>query len=221
MSSYESRLFIFKPRVLFLIRAAESYRPHSVQSLTIFLPHWLACFRLVWSTFGISFRSERMTFWRLTPCVTRPSAWAESSEARPTTDSWFLLTRCVAFLPEFLIFEFWSRHSTTRRDLLWRSVSDGCLSSTALRPSRQTWEASSLDSGAHQRRQSEPHRGRDRPPLQALPAADGSAFQTGTSCTRQAPQCKICASNFFFYSAIWVVKRSINVISLQKFTQQA
>lgn len=55
-----------------------------------------------------------------------------------------------------------------------------CPAPTALRPSRQTREAPSLDSGAHQRRQSEPDSGRSRPAVQALPATDGSAFQTGT-----------------------------------------
>lgn len=48
-----------------------------------------------------------------------------------------------------------------------------------IRSIRQTWETSSLDSGAHQRRQPEPHRGRSRPAVQALPASDGSAVQTG------------------------------------------
>lgn len=52
--------------------------------------------------------------------------------------------------------------------------------SAALRPSGQTREAPSLDSGAHQRRQPESHRGRDHPALQALPATDGSAVQTGS-----------------------------------------
>lgn len=57
----------------------------------------------------------------------------------------------------------------------------------ALRPSGQTRQAPSLDSGAHQRRQPEPDGGRDHPAVQALPAADGSAFQTG-SLTSSPPQ---------------------------------
>lgn len=51
---------------------------------------------------------------------------------------------------------------------------------TALCTCRQTWETSSVDSGAHQWRQSESYHRRGRPTLQTLPAADGSAFQTGS-----------------------------------------
>lgn len=72
-----------------------------------------------------------------------------------------------------------------RRELLRKLAEEGVpLSSpplsAALRPSGQTREAPSLDSGAHQRRQPESHRGRDHPALQALPATDGSAVQTGS-----------------------------------------
>lgn len=75
-----------------------------------------------------------------------------------------------------------------------------CVLSTALCSSRQTWETSSLDSGAHQWWQSEPYRGRSRPALQTLPAADGSAFQTGTSHTCQAPHKRtICPSDLSFF----------------------
>lgn len=137
-----------------------------------------ARFRLAWSTCGITFRSERMTFWRLMPCATPPSVLAEPSEARQTTDSWFLLTRCVmtqSCIP----------HST--EGLCVQSVcvyvTSVCVPPTALRPSRQTWETSSLDSGAHQWRQSEPDSGWSRPAVQALPASDGSAFQTGAGHT--------------------------------------
>lgn len=56
------------------------------------------CVRLVWSTFGITFRSERMTSWLLMPCATLPSVWAEPSEARQTMDSWSLQTRWVIIL---------------------------------------------------------------------------------------------------------------------------
>lgn len=51
--------------------------------------------RLVWSTSGITSRSGRTTSWRLTPCGTLPSVWAEPSEGKPTMDSWSLLTRWV------------------------------------------------------------------------------------------------------------------------------
>lgn len=57
---------------------------------------------------------------------------------------------------------------------------NGCvLRSAAVRSRGQTRETSALDSGAHRRWQPEPHPGRGRAALQALPAADGSAFQTG------------------------------------------
>jgi len=38
-------------------------------------------------------RSAKLTFWRLTRCVMLRSVWVASSEARPTTGSWFLPIR--------------------------------------------------------------------------------------------------------------------------------
>lgn len=128
--------------------------------------------RLDWSICGTSFRSGRTTSWRLTPCVTPLSAWAEPSEGKPTTAWWFLQTRwAILPLPGVNV--------SVCRD---RSCCGFC--SAAIRPCGQTGEASSLDSGAHQRRQPEPHRGRGGPAVQALPASDGSAVQTGTTKIR-------------------------------------
>lgn len=133
---------------------------------------WLSSSRLVWNTCGITSRSGRTTSSRLTPCDTPPSAWAEPSEGKPTTAWWSLPTRWV--------------HIQDRNGVAGESCSaeEGVRLSSplsaALRPSGQTREAPSLDSGAHQRRQPESHRGRDHPALQALPATDGSAVQTGS-----------------------------------------
>lgn len=76
---------------------------HNSHLTSAYLPvfHWASVNvvspsnRPVWSTSAITSRSERTTFWPSTPCATLPSVWAEPSEARQTTDSWFLQTRCV------------------------------------------------------------------------------------------------------------------------------
>lgn len=93
--------------------------------------------------------------------------------------------------------------------------------SAALRPSGQTREAPSLDSGAHQRRQPESHRGRDHPALQALPATDGSAVQTGSltflfclissievSQTQSGGNQPICV--LYFFNLIWIELEWLN-----------
>jgi len=60
-------------------------------------------------------------------------------------------------------------------------VVDWYLPPLALRPGGQAREAASLDPGAHQRGQPQPDGGRDGAALQALPAPDGPALQTGRS----------------------------------------
>lgn len=114
-----------------------------------------------------------------------PSVWVEPLEAKLTMDWWFLQTKCVILQPQ--LNSSCAKHITQiSSPSLFHILTCGLLL-IALRTCRQTWETSSLDSGAHQWWQSESYHRWSHPTLQALPTADGSVFQTGSQISQ-----KIC-----------------------------